>query len=394
VHPLPFAYLLSLIHETDPTRLLSIYHLSLCSFCGCITTISTFVVEIKSLSTRNALVYASASFFAAQVGYILFLDAPAYAAVVPDSSLMGKMDMCSVQTSVCNDLLVRLQCSRNRSSNVACARLSSMMMWNNVSNVTVSGNASIPSGSNATNASMAGKMVEFEVVSSDSFDFQGRCMCDDYDLGAAVKSGIFNSEMKDGIERTKVKAWPRNSKEVSDPGSVVDLCVSHSRICSAWLDRTSCPWDQRRQNSCPGMTLENYVGECSCGEGNSSFGSEITSSIIAESLATEVEKFDTGLTACELVESRCSTVQAVVSCPASMRRFEGCGMDGMFVSWDHVVCGCGESLNLTAPVEHSILSGFLDGQMTIVPDLSGPAGKVTFATFFLKDLPRAQGQTS
>jgi hypothetical protein len=301
--------------------------------------------------------------------------------------------MCSVQTSVCDDLLVRLECSRNRSNNVACARLVSGMMWENVSNGTVSENASIPSDSNATNASAAATMVQFEVESSNGFDYQGRCTCDDYDLGAAVKRGIFNAEMKQGMERITVKAWPRNPKEVSDPGSVVDLCVSHSRICSAWLDRTSCPWDQRRQNSCSDMTLENYVGECSCGQGNSSFGSEITRSIIAESLATEVEKFDTGLTACELVESRCSTVQAIVSCPASMRRFEGCGMDGMFVSWDHVVCGCGDTLNLTAPVEHSILSGFLDGQMTIVPSLSGPAGNLC-GLFSVKDLLKVQCQTS
>lgn len=48
-------------------------------------------------------------------------------------------------------------------------------------------------------------------------------------MGSIVRTGIFASEMSPGLKRTVVQAWPRNPSEVSDPGSVVDLCVSHCK---------------------------------------------------------------------------------------------------------------------------------------------------------------------
>eukprot|EP00281_Chroomonas_sp_CCMP1168_P031372 CAMPEP_0206245126 /NCGR_PEP_ID=MMETSP0047_2-20121206/18528_1 /ASSEMBLY_ACC=CAM_ASM_000192 /TAXON_ID=195065 /ORGANISM="Chroomonas mesostigmatica_cf, Strain CCMP1168" /LENGTH=517 /DNA_ID=CAMNT_0053670399 /DNA_START=142 /DNA_END=1692 /DNA_ORIENTATION=- len=79
-------------------------------FCGCFTTVSSFVHELTNLQWKTAVAYAVSTIFLGQVGFILLFDAPLYASVPAAATALGGVDLCAAQASVCAHVLGSLAC--------------------------------------------------------------------------------------------------------------------------------------------------------------------------------------------------------------------------------------------------------------------------------------------
>ena len=97
-------------------------------FCGCLTTLSSFVLELHRLPRRAAYVYGAASYAACIAAYLLFFTAPAaYLAVSSASAPFAfgpHVEVCAAYAHLCGLFLDRVACPQaQRSEPGVCASL-------------------------------------------------------------------------------------------------------------------------------------------------------------------------------------------------------------------------------------------------------------------------------
>ena len=92
----------------------------LVGFCGCLTTVSTFVAELDDLPAASSYSYSLYSNAAAQFGIIFIYNVYAYGTVPQSSVIMTPIDLCSASENLCGNLLDKLGCPEYLKVNTAC----------------------------------------------------------------------------------------------------------------------------------------------------------------------------------------------------------------------------------------------------------------------------------
>lgn len=157
-------------------------------FCGCLTTVSTFVAEIDHLQTAvsgsAAYKYAIVSNVFAQIGIIFIYNIYAFQ-TVPTSSLAqpSSISQCATNQILCEELLHRIACPIAARNNVAC-----------------------------TNG-------------NDDSSFIGNCSCGSF-VGDRVTELICDAQVKGNGTNNLVPIWPKYAKQMNDPSQTIDYCLT------------------------------------------------------------------------------------------------------------------------------------------------------------------------
>jgi CrcB protein len=194
----------------------------LAGFCGCLTTISTFVKELSELPAGSAYRYGIASSLMAQVGFILLYNSYAYTTISLSSAIPDGIDICQREHQLCGEFLRKANCSSQYIINSPCQ--------NNDYN---------------------------------TYD-SGTCQC--MDFGSDRFSELLvDSQVSRNINAYAVAAWPKDPLEFEDSSQTYDLCLTHQYVCSLYLGRIGCPDTLIAKDSCGNGGIDNGVWECACG---------------------------------------------------------------------------------------------------------------------------------
>ena len=160
-------------------------------FCGCLTTVSTFVSEIDKLPKKHSYIYGISSELVAQFGIIMILNV--YSAVSIPSYTLGvnTTNFCYASQDLCQTFLTNINCSKQYQFNLQCdvASVSSLHAQPNYNT------------------------------------YNGLCACGNFSttrqsvklIDALVKSNTSNI----------VSAWPNTPYSNQVPTEVFDYCVSY-----------------------------------------------------------------------------------------------------------------------------------------------------------------------
>lgn len=176
-------------------------------FCGCLTTVSTFVNEIKSLSETDAYIYSLTTHITAQAGIILIFNIYAYTSAPSSSITLPIIELCSVSEELCNELFDSINCPENQRINIGCQE------------------------------------------SSDYTTYQGLCICGEFNTNR-VSEIIIDSQIKYSMTSSLINVWPKNPNKIIEPTEVFDLCLTYENACVRYLDRIGCPEELRSITSC------------------------------------------------------------------------------------------------------------------------------------------------
>ena len=207
-----------------------------CGFCGCLSTISTFVSEIDSMPNKHAYRYGIVSNLMAQAGIILIYNVYAWS-VIPQSVLTTPpINFCTAQRQLCIDLLAHIDgCQGNIGQVNICAD------------------------------------------DSDYNSFVGYCSCGNYSFSRPEKV-LIDAQVKANASNAMVFLWP--SDALTRPGSassceVIDYCLSYENICNHLLNRMGCPADLRHISGCDrkGLTGGHVSNVCHCASYQAQFTS-------------------------------------------------------------------------------------------------------------------------
>lgn len=196
-------------------------------FCGCLTTMSTWVLELEALPRRDAYVYGVASVAAAALAPLLLLDV--YSARVASSAVVAltppPLDLCAAYGAVCAALLAHFSCPPGAAVVAACG----------------------PSG--------VGDAA-----------WNGSCLCGALDASKHVAELLIDGQVAHNLSASLVSVWPADGADAaSDVSAVVDPCLSYDNACDHLLHRISCPGAARELDSCGRAGLRAWRGSCACG---------------------------------------------------------------------------------------------------------------------------------
>lgn len=178
-------------------------------FCGCLTTVSTFVNEIDTSPTpQKSYFYAISTNVVAQVGIIVIYNIAAWKQLTPAIvNLPTPVNFCTANFNLCDQLLDQIHCPLLSRVNVGC---------------TGDGNDVQPNYAN----------------------FVGTCTCiDGFDTQRPVEL-IIDSQIKANTTQSMVTLWPSASSNlVSDPTESYDLCLSYQNLCNHLFNRIQCKFN-------------------------------------------------------------------------------------------------------------------------------------------------------
>jgi fluoride ion exporter CrcB/FEX len=193
-------------------------------FCGCLTTVSTFVVEIDRLSPVNAYIYSFLSNAVAQFGMMLFYSIVAYASI-PKNMLhtQQRLDSCQAYTNLCTNALQLFNCPNQHRVITACRVQNYPSSW------------------------------------------VGMCACGNFkNLSEEVSDLLIDSQLRSVITSKLMIQW---SVQSTSP-LTLDACISFESLCSAWLRIIECPGSKKIINGCHRLGLLHSTWQCSCGNFN------------------------------------------------------------------------------------------------------------------------------
>jgi CrcB protein len=176
-------------------------------FCGCLTTISTFVNELDTMKLKSLYKYGITTFFFAQVGCILIFDVYAYGAVPSDEVMPDSLDFCHTYKDLCTKLMDHISCNEENT-------------------------------------------VIFACDGDDMSTFNGKCLCRDLDASLRMAELIIDSQTKYNVTQSLVAVWPTEYDDYDRPTEVFDMCISFENACQHFLDRIDCPADQQKVVGC------------------------------------------------------------------------------------------------------------------------------------------------
>ena len=294
------------VHYDDKAALSLLYGVDI-GFCGCLTTVSTWVGELRGLPRRAAYVYAAATLAAAAVGPALFVEAYSgfIAAKVAADLQAPPLDFCGAYAAVCAAALSRLGCPPGAAVVRAC-------------------------GDGAPSLAA----------------FAGACACGAFDASAHAAEALVDSQVAGNISASLVAVWPSALADAaSDPASVVDACLSFDNACDHLLNRLGCPPALRSLNACNRAGLPGYAGECGCGGMRA--GSARVGELLVDHLVRRREDllpYSAGPAAgavdfCAAFADVCARMLDHVQCPLAQRAAVGCANGSDIGSWVGA-CSC------------------------------------------------------
>lgn len=207
-------------------------------FCGCLTTMSTFVLELNSLPRSAAYFYCLASLAVAQLGWAVLFTAevgPVAQAQVSGAEAPLPLAPCVLYPALCSALLSAVQCPAAAQRVVGCVGGSS--------------SSSAPSAANLGASA---------------------CACGALDMGERLGELVIDVQTKGNISSSLVAVFPSlqdnpGGSTFGEPLESVDFCLSFENLCDHALARLSCPREQRSINACDRRGLAHFVGQCACG---------------------------------------------------------------------------------------------------------------------------------
>jgi len=281
-------------------------------FCGCLTTMSTFVLEVHVLPRSLSYYYAIVSYAVCQLSWIVLYDA--YSATLPPASTKPvPLDLCNNYVRLCGLLLDAVQCPATARRVGGC--------------------------------SVAGAVATFGAL----------CACTDsvggyggYDASGRVSELLIDSQLPRAlVAAAEVRVWPTVVSAVDDPLSVIDVCLTYENSCDALLTRVNCPVELRALNACDRRGLSAFVGQCRCGavsEGDV----RVLELIIDETLNRryDLQPFtdypdNAPIDLCGGYAEACSAWLDHVQCPPSQRVNAACAPGAAPFAYDKFVGSCG-----------------------------------------------------
>lgn len=302
------------VHYDDTAAMSLLFGIDI-GFCGCLTTVSTWVVELRSLPRRAALIYGLASVALATLGPALFVEA--YSGVIAASATstlaVPPLNVCAAYTTLCASLLARVGCPAAAAVQASC-----------------------PAGGGGGPGA-----------------FAGRCACGALDVTGHLAELLVDSQVKANITASLVAVWPtRLADAASDPSSVIDACLTYDNLCDHWLHRAGCPPADRALNSCARAGLRAYTGVCTCGA--LAVGSTRVAELLIDYLVGRREDlvpYSGGggnataaaaprvINFCAAYEDVCARMLDHVQCPLAERAITGC-TDGATPDYSTWVGAC------------------------------------------------------
>ncbi len=79
-------------------------------FCGCLTTVSSFVDEVDRLPPRTSYRYAFLSFLVAQIGCLAIFGAVTFNSVEPSANIEPAINLCGTYEDLCSNFLGYVDC--------------------------------------------------------------------------------------------------------------------------------------------------------------------------------------------------------------------------------------------------------------------------------------------
>ena len=279
-------------------------------FCGCLTTMSTFVLELHRLPRRAGYIYGVASFFVAQVGWGIIFDAYAMQAGRAAANLAidaPTMAFCPNFVSVCNSLLTHVNCSAVARTSQGCTDGTSMATW------------------------------------------VGVCACGTFDASVRVQELLIDSQARLNVTGSLVAVWPTAGDGGGgvEPETAIDMCISFQNLCDHTLQRINCPAPLRVNNPCGRLGISNFLGICECGLMLQ--GDTRVAELIIDALAYrryDMLPYGGYLSApvpasfCAIYEDVCRKHLSHVQCPPSARTVYSCDVPGDLTTFNGV-CACG-----------------------------------------------------
>ena len=176
-------------------------------FCGCLTTVSTFVAELDSLPVGSSYAYSFYTHAASQFGIILIYNVYAYSTVPQNSVMPDPIKLCYVSDDMCGNLLDKLGCPDAYKVNVACDDF------------------------------------------NDYDTYQGLCQCGVFDTDR-ISLLIIDAQVKNNVTNSMVPVWPKNPDSVREPTEVIDFCLTFENMCNHYFNRIGCPVELRTITAC------------------------------------------------------------------------------------------------------------------------------------------------
>ena len=171
-------------------------------FCGCLTTMSTFVLELHRLPRRAGYIYGITSFFVAQVGWGIIFDAYAVQAGLAASNTprdAPRMAFCPNFVDLCDRLLTHVNCTTR--------------------------DPALRQSIGCSGPTMA--------------TFVGSCTCGGFDASVRVQELLIDSQAKANVSGSLVAVWPTagDGGGGGDPAEAIDACISFQNLCDHTLQR-------------------------------------------------------------------------------------------------------------------------------------------------------------
>jgi fluoride ion exporter CrcB/FEX len=153
-------------------------------FCGCLTTVSTFVNEIDALPEFDSYRYAITTNLVAQLGIVFILNIYAFSTIPTVDLQPSTINECGMSSDICGDLLAKLGCPASYIENTACV--------------------------NANNYNT----------------YLGNCSCGSFN-GNYVTDLVVDSQVKHNVSNSFIAVWPTDPDSImDDPTQTIDYCLS------------------------------------------------------------------------------------------------------------------------------------------------------------------------
>ena len=195
-------------------------------FCGCLTTLSTFVNELHVLPRRAAYIYGMSSIILAQLGIFLLFDLAVQTSVSGGmAQLEPPMEFCRDFELLCTKLVERIGCPIEERVIMSCG------------------------GPHDYNKS-----------------FTSLCQCGRFDASFRVGEILVASRVSQNAAKRLVHEWPASAAAADHKGKMwaIDICVSYETACQDLLGRMTCPGELRHVKGCETNGMVDWVGMCQC----------------------------------------------------------------------------------------------------------------------------------
>ena len=199
-------------------KILAVLFVLIQGYCGCLTTVSTLVVELDSLAPIDSYKYTFATHIASQFLLIFIRDIYSYRTIK-----IGKdksINVCERHDVLCGNLLSRINCSQ--------------------------------------------PVIE-SCKGSDYNSYWGQCSCGKFSSTAVIAELIIDSQVVKNVSNNLVNVWPVDAFSVDAVTEVFDFCLTYENLCTNLLDRMGCPQHQRSINACGRKGILYDTNICTCG---------------------------------------------------------------------------------------------------------------------------------